>query len=53
VRDEAGDLVGGEVALVAPLVVLLVALSVWPAAISERSFPGDQPAATVSTEAAP
>jgi len=53
VRDEAGDLVGGEVALVAPLVVLLAALSVWPAAISERSFPADQPTVTVSTEAAP
>ena len=27
-----------------PLVAILLALSVWPAAISEHSFPGDAPA---------
>jgi NADH-quinone oxidoreductase subunit M len=52
VRDEARDLGPGELLLVVPLVALLLALSVWPAAISERSFPGDAPAAAV-TEAAP
>jgi NADH-quinone oxidoreductase subunit M len=52
VRDEARDLGGPELLLVVPLVALLLALSVWPAAISERSFPGDAPAATIS-EAAP
>lgn len=52
VRDEARDLGIAELALVVPLVALLLALSVWPAAISERSFPGDAPAATIS-EAAP
>ncbi|MGL6278939.1 MAG: complex I subunit 4 family protein [Gaiella sp.] len=51
VRDEATDLVSGEIAIVAPLVAILVVLSVWPAAISERSFPADQPTATVSREA--
>jgi NADH-quinone oxidoreductase subunit M len=48
VPEDAGDLVSGEVWLVAPLVALLVALSVWPAAVSERSFPADQPTQTVS-----
>ena len=52
VRDEARDLGPGELLLVVPLVALLLALSVWPAAISERSFPGDAPAAAV-TEATP
>ncbi len=52
VRDEARDLGVPELLLVVPLVALLLALSVWPAAISERSFPGDAPAATIS-EAAP
>lgn len=48
VSDEAGDLVGGELWLVAPLVVILIALSAWPAAISERSFPNDAPTQTVT-----
>ena len=52
VRDEALDLRTGELALVLPLVAILLALSAWPAAISERSFPADAPAAA-STEAAP
>ena len=43
VREDAGDLVSGELALVVPLVVILAALSAWPAAISERSFPADDP----------
>jgi NADH-quinone oxidoreductase subunit M len=52
VREESLDLRFGELALVVPLVVILLALSVWPAAISERSFPGDRPAEAIS-EVAP
>ncbi len=52
VRDEARDLGGPELLLVVPLVALLFALSAWPAAISERSFPGDA-RATTSSEALP
>jgi NADH-quinone oxidoreductase subunit M len=48
VREESLDLRFGELALVVPLVAILLALSVWPAAISERSFPGDQPAEAIS-----
>jgi NADH-quinone oxidoreductase subunit M len=47
VRDEALDLRPGELALVLPLLGCLAALSVWPAAISERSFPSDQPVSTI------
>jgi NADH-quinone oxidoreductase subunit M len=43
VRDEALDLRPGELALLLPLVGILLALSVWPAAITERSFPDDEP----------
>ena len=43
VREESLDLRLGELALVVPLVAILLALSVWPAAISERSFPGSPP----------
>ena len=39
VRDEALDLRPGELALVLPLVACLLALSVWPALVSESSFP--------------
>jgi hypothetical protein len=38
VRDEALDLRPGELALVLPLVACLVALSVWPALVSQSSF---------------
>jgi hypothetical protein len=48
VPEGAGDLVNGELALVVPLVVILAVLSAWPAAISERSFPADDPAAFIS-----
>ena len=51
VRDEALDLRPGELALVLPLLGSLLALSVWPAAISERSFPGDRPQATIEETA--
>jgi NADH-quinone oxidoreductase subunit M len=51
VPTDARDLRVSELALVVPLVGALLALSAWPAAISERSFPGDRAAAL--TEAAP
>ncbi len=51
VSDDAGDLVSSELLLVIPLVAALVALSIWPAAISERSFPDDKPTATIAREA--
>jgi len=50
VREEADDLVGNEAALVVPLVVILLALSVWPAAITERSFPAGGRAAPAAEE---
>ena len=50
VREDAGDLVSGELALVVPLLAILAVLSAWPAAISERSFPADEPAAFISTQ---
>ncbi len=48
VRDEALDLRPGELALVLPLVACLIALSVWPALVSQSSFPGDRPARVIS-----
>ncbi len=39
VPDAALDLRPGELAIVVPLVALLLALSVWPAGVSEHSFP--------------
>ena len=39
VSDAARDLVPAELAILVPLVACLLALSVWPAAISEHSFP--------------
>jgi NADH-quinone oxidoreductase subunit M len=48
VRDEALDLRPGELALVLPLIACLLALSVWPALVSESSFPNDEPAQTIS-----
>jgi NADH-quinone oxidoreductase subunit M len=50
VPDGAGDLVSGELALVVPLLAILAVLSAWPAAISERSFPADEPAAFIATQ---
>jgi NADH-quinone oxidoreductase subunit M len=40
VSDAARDLVPGELAVLLPLVGCLIALSAWPAAVSEHSFPG-------------
>jgi NADH-quinone oxidoreductase subunit M len=39
VSDAARDLVPAELAIIVPLVGCLLALSVWPAAVSEHSFP--------------
>jgi NADH-quinone oxidoreductase subunit M len=43
VREESLDLRFGELALIVPLIAILLALSVWPAAISERTFPKEAP----------
>jgi NADH-quinone oxidoreductase subunit M len=53
VADEARDLRPYELALVVPLLACLLALSAWPAAISERSFPDDQPERAVTEATAP
>ena len=45
---ESGDLVGGELALVLPLVAILAVLSAWPALVTERSFPLDQPTSFIA-----
>jgi NADH-quinone oxidoreductase subunit M len=50
-RPESRDLRPLELALVVPLVGCLLALSAWPAAVSERSFPEDEPERAL-TEAA-
>jgi NADH-quinone oxidoreductase subunit M len=48
VREEALDLRPGELALVVPLVACLLALSAWPALVSESSFPNDRPAQVIA-----
>jgi NADH-quinone oxidoreductase subunit M len=45
---ESGDLVGGELVLVLPLVAILAVLSAWPALVTERSFPLDQPTSFIA-----
>lgn len=52
VRDDAGDLVGGELMLLVPLVAILAVLTAWPAGITERSFPADEPAAFIGSQEA-
>jgi NADH-quinone oxidoreductase subunit M len=54
VTDAALDLRPAEVGVILPLVAILLALSFWPAAITDHSF-GGKPAGSVSThfEAAP
>ena len=42
-RKESLDLRFGELALLVPLVAILLALSVWPASISDHLFPGSAP----------
>ncbi len=46
VRNETRDFHGGELLFLLPLVAILVVLSVWPAAITERSFPSGPPVAS-------
>jgi NADH-quinone oxidoreductase subunit M len=50
VSDSALDLRAGELALIAPLVGILLALSAWPAAISHHSFAGDAPQQAVKAQ---
>jgi NADH-quinone oxidoreductase subunit M len=50
VPDAALDLRPAELAVIVPLVALLLALSAWPAAISERAFPGDNAQQTVQEQ---
>jgi NADH-quinone oxidoreductase subunit M len=48
VHDEAMDLRPGELGIIVPLVACLLALSVWPAAITERSFASNSEAAVIT-----
>ena len=50
VREDTSDLVANELWVVVPLVAILAVLSAWPAAISERSFPRDQPRSFISAQ---
>ena len=47
VSDAALDLRPAELGILVPLMLCVLALSAWPAAISERAFPGDDAAQTV------
>jgi NADH-quinone oxidoreductase subunit M len=47
VPDAALDLRPAELAIVVPLVACLLALSVWPAAVSEHSLPGTRVVAVI------
>src|SRR5438067_8701829 len=53
VPDAALDLRPAELGVVVPLVGALLALSAWPAAISQRSFPANQATATIEGVLAP
>jgi len=48
VRAESLDLRAGELLLIVPLVAILLALSVWPASITDRSFPSGPPLSSSS-----
>jgi NADH-quinone oxidoreductase subunit M len=50
VTDAALDLRPAELGILVPLVACLLALSVWPAAISDRSFAGDQAGRVISEQ---
>ena len=50
VSDAALDLRPAELGILVPLLACVLALSAWPAAISERAFPGDQAAETVEEQ---
>ena len=51
--DGGTDLVGGELVLVLPIVAILVVLSAWPALVTERSFPLDQPTSFITSQQEP
>jgi len=48
VPDEALDLRPAELGILVPLVACLLALSAWPAAVTDHSFPDDAPQAQAS-----
>ncbi len=50
VTDAALDLRPAELGILVPLVACVLALSAWPAAISERAFPGDDAARAVEAQ---
>jgi NADH-quinone oxidoreductase subunit M len=50
VSDAALDLRPAELGVTAPLVACLLALSVWPAAVSEHSFHGDRAQSDVAAQ---
>jgi NADH-quinone oxidoreductase subunit M len=50
VPEEALDLRPGELGIIVPLVACLLALSVWPAAITERAFADDRPSTSVTSQ---
>ena len=50
VSDSALDLRPAELGVVVPLVACLIALSAWPAAITDHSFAGNRPATDVAQQ---
>jgi hypothetical protein len=50
VNDAALDLRPAELGILAPLLACVLALSAWPAAVSERAFPGDDAARAVEEQ---
>jgi NADH-quinone oxidoreductase subunit M len=50
VTDAALDLRPAELGIIVPLLACVLALSAWPAGISERAFPGDRAAQVVEAQ---
>jgi NADH-quinone oxidoreductase subunit M len=50
VTDAALDLRPAELGILVPLLACVLALSAWPSAISERAFPGDEPARALEAQ---
>jgi NADH-quinone oxidoreductase subunit M len=50
VTDAALDLRPAELGILVPLLACVLALSAWPAAISDRAFPGDEPTRAVEAQ---
>jgi NADH-quinone oxidoreductase subunit M len=50
VSDAALDLRPAELGILVPLLACVLALSAWPAAISERAFPGDEASRAVRVQ---